>query len=292
MIEAGAADSNGSGRDVVWTAARAFERDRYLAALLSPRPARDRLIALAAFAGEAARIPAFVREPMIGQIRLHWWRDAVAAVDPDRRRTGHPIADAVATALRDHPTAVALLHGFIDAHERRLEQVPFATFAALEAFLDATEGAMFRLADLLLSRPEPRAEQHAPLLVAAGRGYGLARLLIEHPATLAQGRVLLPADRLAAHGLTLAQLTQADRHQAARALLNEVAERSRQQLADLRRHWPQADRAQRRAVLPIALIPPYLKVCEQTRPDPLEVQDVMPITRVVRLWLAARLGVV
>ena len=61
--------------DVVTIAARAHERDRYLAALLGPRPIRRDLIALAAFAGEVGRIPAFVTEPMMGRIRLQWWRE-------------------------------------------------------------------------------------------------------------------------------------------------------------------------------------------------------------------------
>ena len=83
-----------AGTDVVRTAARAFERDRYLAALLSPRGVREDLLALAAFAGELARIPAFVSEPMVGEIRLQWWRDAIRAglKDGSGEGGGHPIS--------------------------------------------------------------------------------------------------------------------------------------------------------------------------------------------------------
>ena len=58
-------------------AARELDYDRYLAALLAPRAARDGLMALAAFHGEIARIPRTVREPGVGDIRLQWWRDAL-----------------------------------------------------------------------------------------------------------------------------------------------------------------------------------------------------------------------
>ena len=51
-------------------AARSLEPDRYLSALLAPLAAREDLITLAAFLGEAARVPAIVSEPMIGEIRL------------------------------------------------------------------------------------------------------------------------------------------------------------------------------------------------------------------------------
>ena len=51
-------DANvGGGGEAVRAAARSLDRDRYLAALLSPRSARSDLIALAAFMGEVARIP-------------------------------------------------------------------------------------------------------------------------------------------------------------------------------------------------------------------------------------------
>ena len=50
--------------DPVAQAARAQEPDRYLSALYAPEPARSRLVALAAFQAEIARIPASVREPL------------------------------------------------------------------------------------------------------------------------------------------------------------------------------------------------------------------------------------
>ena len=61
--------------DVIRLAARAYERDRYLAALLSPAARRDDLLVLAAFAGDVGRIASSVSEPMMGAIRLQWWRD-------------------------------------------------------------------------------------------------------------------------------------------------------------------------------------------------------------------------
>ena len=51
------AEQRPSNTDVVRLGARAFERDRYLAALLAPHGVRDDLIALAAFAGEPGPHP-------------------------------------------------------------------------------------------------------------------------------------------------------------------------------------------------------------------------------------------
>ncbi|MEL6873575.1 MAG: squalene/phytoene synthase family protein, partial [Pseudomonadota bacterium] len=65
--------------DPILAAARAFERDRYLTALRVQGDARGDLLTLAAFFAELQRIPAFVNEPMMGEIRFQWWRDAVVS---------------------------------------------------------------------------------------------------------------------------------------------------------------------------------------------------------------------
>ena len=78
--------------------ARDLAPDRYYAALLAPRDVRDDLVTLAAFAGEMVRIEHLAREPMIGEIRLQWWRDALAAERSER--TGNPLADQLRETVR------------------------------------------------------------------------------------------------------------------------------------------------------------------------------------------------
>jgi phytoene/squalene synthetase len=57
---------------------RGADRDRFLAALFAPEPARTGLLALLAFDHELARTRTVTREPMLARIRLEWWREAVA----------------------------------------------------------------------------------------------------------------------------------------------------------------------------------------------------------------------
>ena len=54
---------------------RAADPDRYFATLFAPAPKRPFLFALYAFHAEVARIAESVREPMLGAIRLEWWRE-------------------------------------------------------------------------------------------------------------------------------------------------------------------------------------------------------------------------
>ena len=56
---------------------RAGDKDRFLATLFAPEKYRRALHALYAFNLEIARVRELAREPMPGEIRLQWWRDAL-----------------------------------------------------------------------------------------------------------------------------------------------------------------------------------------------------------------------
>ena len=81
---------------------RRHDRDRFQTALFAPAAHREALFALYAFNYEIARVREIVREPMLGRIRLQWWREAMAAAfagGPVRR---HEVVDA---ARLDDPGA-------------------------------------------------------------------------------------------------------------------------------------------------------------------------------------------
>ncbi|MCH9020134.1 MAG: squalene/phytoene synthase family protein, partial [Proteobacteria bacterium] len=81
--------------------ARRYDRDRYLCALFAPAARREALFALLAFNAEVARIRETVSEPMLGLIRLQWWRDAIAGIyagAPPR----HAVVEALSLAVERH----------------------------------------------------------------------------------------------------------------------------------------------------------------------------------------------
>jgi phytoene synthase len=276
-----------SRADVVRLAARAHERDRYLSALLAPRAVRDDLIALAAFAGEIARIPAVVHEPLVGEIRFQWWRDALEALGRGEK-SGHPIADAVGAARMRHRLPQGLLHGVIDAHTVGLYEEPLPDDPALWSFLAKTEGAMFGLGLSILGRNDASFQRAAD---AAGRAYGLARVLVELPALWSQGRTLLPESRLHAAGLSLADAKAGAAAARLRPVVRDLAEEAREQLAKAREGWRRLAVAGRAALLPLALVEPYLRALERPGRDLLrEPVDILPLRRVWQLWWARRSG--
>ena len=283
-------DADGSmvvAADVVRGSARAFERDRYLSALLGPAASRDGLIAVAAFAGEIGRIPTLVEEPVMGEVRLQWWRDALATTGGDHGTlSGHPVADALAAAQRRHRLPLASIEAVIDAQFARLEDRPFATLDDLTDHMAVLEGGLFELAWRILG-----GEGDAPdVLARVGSAYGVARAIVEAPAVLAQGRMLLPTEALLGRGLAIDAMPTPDNAELWCGVLGDIARDIEAQMQDLSRRYREADFRTRLAALPLALVRPYLKLSEHVEPAALWSKDLNPLTRVWRIWRCSRTG--
>lgn len=250
-------------------AARELDHDRYLAALLAPARARDQLLALAAFHGEIARIPASVSEPTIGAIRLQWWRDALE--DPSSAATGSPVADAMRRALVARQIEPEAPLAIIDAYEALLHHGSLAQPDALTAFADAGQGAAFRMAAHILGAAEGDA---APLIDAAAQCYGRVQLLRALPILLSRGHNPIGA------GTSVDWVMQ----------IAPILAISRAELAKVRRLAPLAPATMLQAILPVALVEPYLKALEGLGSNlGLEQATISPLSRVWRIYLAKRL---
>lgn len=264
---------NGSDRDaMVEAAARANAVDLSLTARLAPRAARRDLMALAAFVGETARVLATARESLVGEIRLQWWRDAL---DPSRlggEATGSPIVDALRATIARHALPAEPFAVLLDARLRALDAEFCVAGTGLDQYFDDTDAAAFRLAARILGVPEDDAA--AKLLGAAGQAYGRIQLLRALPFVHAARSHLLHAP-----------------------LINDWAALA-PILCEDARGWLRAARLQLRdagaaipAVLPLALVEPYLAALERLGPEVVrERADISPLTRVWRLWLASVRG--
>ena len=253
--------------DVVTIAARAHERDRYLAALLGPRPIRRDLIALAAFAGEVGRIPAFVTEPMMGRIRLQWWRERLE----QRTSGGHPVAAAVVDTIARHDLAIGPLTALIDAHEDSLDNRPFVDLDAVLRYIDQIDGTLFNAMGQIVGSVD-----HQDLATNCGRAYGLARLIVEAPASLAHGRALLPMDQMRPE-TEFTLKTQLP-------VLRTLSTHALHYLDIARAQIPDLPRSLRAPFCPVALVEPYLEALQNYEVAPISTYEINPLRRVWRLW--------
>jgi len=275
--------------DAVIAAARAGEPDRYLAALLAPPSARAGLLALAAFASEVGRVPFLVtREPAMGEIRLQWWRDALASSD-EPARTGNRVADALRDAVVHHNLSRELLLDVIEARAADVSRDAIADDAGLRAYLWKSEGALFALAGHVLCA-DPRLDLHAPA-AACGHAYGLTRLLLGLPQALSHGRLALPRTRLDAAGVMPQELLAGDGGDKAVPLLADLHAEARRSVVTSRQRVANLPRKVRVAFLPLALVESYLRALERPGRDVLrQPADIAPLTRVARIAAAHWLG--
>jgi len=264
----------------VLEAARAHAYDLYLAALLAPAAAQGDLAVLAAYLGEIRRIPLIAHDAAVGEIRLQWWRDALASGTPG----GNPVADALIDLKRRHSLRDDLLAAPLEGASRLFYEDGIPDKRALELYAEETEGAPIRLALAVLGKEGDAAAER--LAQPAGRALALTRLALTLPQHLAFGRLPLPADE-SGTSRDPRILGPGEAREAARALLEHLAEDAARALAEFRRGEAGLGRGALPAFLTLSLVAPYLKAVVAPRRDVLsEVADISPLSRVTRLWFA------
>ncbi len=243
---------------------RRFDRDRYLTALFARRPARDDLLALYAFNLEVARTREMVREPMMGLVRLQWWRDVIAGIygGADRR---HQVVQPLAAAIRRHGLARDRFDRLIDAREADMSDAPPADLPALIAYAEATSAALGLLAVRVLgaSAEGSAADAVRGIWLAAG----LAGLLRAIPFHARYRRICLPQTIMAAHGLDVRELFDLRPPAALPAIVRVVVDEARRQLASGRSAAVGLPRRLMPVLLPAALTAAYLSRIEASGYD-------------------------
>ncbi len=76
------------------------DRDRFQTVLFAPAARREALSALYAFNYEIARVRESVTQPILGQIRLEWWRENIAAAFEDRPVRHHIVVEPLTVVIR------------------------------------------------------------------------------------------------------------------------------------------------------------------------------------------------
>ncbi len=150
---------------------RRVDPDRWLASrFVSDAEARSDVITLYALNYELSRAAEVASQPLIGEMRLAWWREAVEEIVEGRPVRRHPVALALADVVRRRGLGQADLEALIDGRLRELDAWPL-TEDEVTDYLDATAGCLMTLAATVLA-PDARAD-----LRPAGRAWGLAGLI-------------------------------------------------------------------------------------------------------------------
>ncbi len=217
---------------------RERDPDRYLVTTLLPPVGRKVAVALFAFDLELARIRDAVSEPMLGEIRLQFWRDTLDGVNRGAV-AAHPVAQAIAATMAD-ARLIAAMTALVDARARDLDDTPFADVDALASYGAATAGAVNAL---LLTALGIRDVDVAGAARSAGTGWALVGLMRDLPRRAAGRRMPIPADILERHNVDLeATFSGHPTPELGRAVSDVVAEAERRLTFARRTPLPKAAR--------------------------------------------------
>jgi len=278
---------------------RENDKDRFLADLFIPAARRRHIHALHAFSFEIARVRELVSEPMPGEIRPQWWRDALEG-DARGGVSANPVAAALIDTIIRFSLSRRSLVSLIDARGFDLYDSPMPDLPSLQAYCENTSSVLFAMATEILAdasetldAPSEVARDDAaavigaaPLIAAAalpaGLAYAFTGLIRAFPLHAARGQVFLPSEILRRHGSSLEDALSG---RATPALLASLAEWRR----EARRHLEKAQAAVRHlpeslkpAFLPLALVKPYLDANEKRECDPFHSSTELPQWR--RQW--------
>jgi phytoene synthase len=197
-----------------------------------------------------------VHEALAGEMRLQWWRDALAGQVPDQV-AAHPVARAIIDTIAQCALPAGPIDRLIDARAHDLYDDPFATRDELEEYARETASASFALAARILDRDANVAQ--------VADSAGIAAILI---ATL-QGPLRCKAPSIAR---------------------TDIVARARAALEQARRNWSAVAQAARPAFLSLAVTSALLQRAERD-PDRLHPKGLAPWRRQWLIWRAARRGI-
>lgn len=141
--------------------------ERRLMLAYVPALHRPAIAALCALDETLAAVIATTREPVVGQMRLTWWHDALCALD-ERQAVDHPVHEALRSYVVPTGVSGGELAGMIDGWEALLEPGVLDE-QAMRLHAEQRGGVLFSVAARILGAAWPAAAQ-------AGAGWALVDL--------------------------------------------------------------------------------------------------------------------
>jgi NADH dehydrogenase [ubiquinone] 1 alpha subcomplex assembly factor 6 len=254
---------------------RRHDHDRFQTALFAPAGRREALFALYAFNYEVARVRETVSEPVLGQIRLQWWRESIAAAFGGGPVRHNIVVEALTATIRALALTRAHFDRLVDARERDLDEAPLASLAALQDYAEATSARLVYLALESLGVRDRAAEKTG---FHTGVAYALAGLLRAMPLQARAGRLIIPADIAAQTALDAADYRALRSTRALRSATAEIAAAASRHLASARAHRHSVARQALPALLPAIVAERSLARLKQAGYDPFDPTLAAPDT--------------
>ncbi|MEH6495598.1 MAG: squalene/phytoene synthase family protein [Pseudomonas marincola] len=244
---------------------RRYDYDRWLSCLFAPKDSRDCLFAILAFNIEIARVRETVSEPLLGDIRLQWWRDALTGLSGNISKS-HPVVEALHAFNRQQPIDFNLMLEMVDMRAKDLDPAPIESTGDLLVYADATGGALHHLMYKALGGPD--ISENIEAVVRCGRSYALTGILRAIPFHAQNGLMLLPTKALGDYSLTDETVFKTENRAGFLEIVQKMAEFTKEELREANSMARRVGKGQKSAVLCNALSGIYLKQLKKLKYEP------------------------
>ncbi len=252
----------------------------YYSFLFLPPPRRRAITALYAFCREVDDVVDEVRETDVARAKLAWWRTEVANLFAGHPQ--HPVTRALAPFTAAYGLDAARLNEIIDGMEMDLTRHRYADFESLRLYCHRAAGVVGQLSASIFGYRNASTLDYAENL---GLAFQLTNIIRDVGEDARRGRVYLPADELARHGLAAEDILQRRDGPAFRQLMALQADRAVAHYERAFAALAPEDRRDQRAGLIMAAI--YRTLLDEIRRDGFPVLDRrIALTPLRKLWIA------
>ena len=127
---------------------------RFRCAMAAPASAQEKLLPLFAFNIEISRAPWVTQEPMIAEMRLQWWRDAVEEIGQGGDVRSHEITQPLCDLVRENGLEAALLDQMTTARRWDIYKDAFEDQRHFDDYINQSSGHLMWLSARALGAPE------------------------------------------------------------------------------------------------------------------------------------------
>jgi len=256
-------EQNSHCREVI----RKFDHDRYLSILYAPAEKRQALYGLYAFNYEISKIRETVSEPMLGEIRLQWWRESIDSIVEGNPRS-HDIMPTLAQAICGYDISGEMLKDIIDGRAQELYDDSPKDLKDLEQYLGQTAGNLACLAGHILG-----GKDCDDLSRRLGIAWGYVGIIRSVSYNIALNKNFIPLDLMNEFEINEAKFLSPERPKNAKEIIRVLCQQAEDHLNDIREHKGRLNPDCRSAFLLSSLARSYLKMIRKADYNPFRLAE-------------------
>lgn len=253
----------------------------YYSFLFLPKPKREAITALYAFCREVDDIADECTDAEIAQTKLNWWRCEIANLFAGKPQ--HPVTQALAGPVTAYELPEEHFLEIIDGMEMDIEQNRYRDFKELQLYCYRVASVVGLLSASIFGYRDRATLKYAHDL---GLAFQLTNIVRDVGEDARRGRIYLPLDELAAHGVSESDVLHGRESVHMRRLLEAQIDRAQDYYTRAIAQLPAIDRRDQRTGLIMASI--YRALLDEIRAGGCEkvLNQRIALTPLRKLWLA------